>query len=65
MTIAQANIREEEKNIWRLLEDIPDPEVPVLSVIDLGIIRSLQVIHPTQSVEIVITPTYSGCRPWM
>ncbi len=36
-----------------------DPEVPVLSVIDLGIIRDVKMID--EKVEIIITPTYSGC----
>ena len=49
----------EEQKIWRLLEEVSDPEVPVLSVIDLGIIR--EVIINGDEVEIVITPTYSGC----
>ncbi|MCG7857190.1 phenylacetate-CoA oxygenase subunit PaaJ [Flavihumibacter sediminis] len=45
--------------VWKLLEEVPDPEVPVLSVIDLGIIRN--VIVSGKSVEVMITPTYTGC----
>ena len=48
-----------EKLIWQLLEEVKDPEVPVLSVIDLGIIRSVN--NKGDEIEIVITPTYSGC----
>lgn len=48
-----------EQEIWSLLETIPDPEVPVLSVIDLGIIRDVKVING--AAELTITPTYSGC----
>ena len=45
--------------LWALLGEVNDPEVPVLSVVDLGIIRD---IHITEDIpEIVITPTYSGC----
>jgi ring-1,2-phenylacetyl-CoA epoxidase subunit PaaD len=45
--------------LWALLGEVNDPEVPVLSVVDLGIIRD---IHITEGIpEIVITPTYSGC----
>ena len=47
------------QKIWQLLEEVADPEVPVLSVIDLGIIRDVKVGE--NEVEIVITPTYSGC----
>jgi ring-1,2-phenylacetyl-CoA epoxidase subunit PaaD len=48
-----------EQQIWNLLEDVKDPEVPVLSVVDLGIIRS--VIINQDLIRITITPTYSGC----
>jgi ring-1,2-phenylacetyl-CoA epoxidase subunit PaaD len=61
MNVAGTHITEEERLIWQLLDEVPDPEVPVLSVNDLGIIRDVHVIHPTRSVEISITPTYSGC----
>lgn len=47
------------QKIWQLLEDVADPEVPVLSVIDLGIIREVKINE--NEVEIIITPTYSGC----
>jgi len=49
----------ESATIWSLLENIPDPEVPVLSVVDLGIIREVR--EDGRDVEIVLTPTYSGC----
>ena len=45
--------------IWSLLEDVNDPEVPVLSVVDLGIVREIRT--EGEEIEIVITPTYSGC----
>ena len=44
---------------WALLEEVTDPEVPVLSVLDLGIVRD--VIMNGEELEVVITPTYSGC----
>ena len=47
------------RRIWSLLADVNDPEVPVLSVVDLGIIRDVR--SEGEAVEIVITPTYSGC----
>ena len=41
------------------MEEVYDPEIPVLSVIDLGIVREVRAdIDP---IEIIITPTYSGC----
>lgn len=52
-------------NIWSLLEQVNDPEVPVLSVVDLGIIREVRVLPRAKEgaagLEIVLTPTYSGC----
>lgn len=47
------------KKIWELLETVNDPEVPVLSVTDLGIIRDVKIND--NEIEVVITPTYSGC----
>jgi ring-1,2-phenylacetyl-CoA epoxidase subunit PaaD len=48
-----------EAKIFTILQAVNDPEVPVLSVIDLGIIRDIKNLG--ESVEITITPTYSGC----
>jgi ring-1,2-phenylacetyl-CoA epoxidase subunit PaaD len=48
-----------KKEIWTLLEEVKDPEVPVLSVVDLGIIRSVNTSR--ERIDIVITPTYSAC----
>lgn len=47
------------KRLWQLLEEVKDPEVPVLSVIDLGIIRKIEIVNSRPL--ITITPTYSGC----
>jgi ring-1,2-phenylacetyl-CoA epoxidase subunit PaaD len=54
----------EEQKLWQILEDVKDPEVPVLSIVDLGIVRSIEFVpsnDETQGVTITITPTYSGC----
>jgi ring-1,2-phenylacetyl-CoA epoxidase subunit PaaD len=47
------------RHIWSLLEEVTDPEVPVLSVTDLGIVREVSIND--NEVRVVITPTYSGC----
>jgi len=47
------------ERLTQILSNVPDPEVPVLSVIDLGIIR--QAVESGNDVEVVITPTYTGC----
>ena len=49
----------EVKKIWEILAKVNDPEVPVLTVLDLGIVRDVQIKN--DQVEIIITPTYSGC----
>lgn len=66
-----------EAEIWTLLESVPDPEVPVLSILDLGVVRGVSTslrgtkqsedgsnplsTSNEQSVTVTITPTYSGC----
>jgi ring-1,2-phenylacetyl-CoA epoxidase subunit PaaD len=54
-----------KQRVWEILETVSDPEVPVLSVIDLGIVRNIAVTQTPQSgdwdVSISITPTYTGC----
>jgi ring-1,2-phenylacetyl-CoA epoxidase subunit PaaD len=45
--------------VWAWLEEVKDPEVPVLSVVELGIIRDVSVDEGAVTVK--ITPTYSGC----
>jgi len=56
MTTDQIN----KEAVYKYLERVNDPEVPVLNVIDLGIVRD--VILPNEGeIEVVITPTYSGC----
>lgn len=47
------------EGVWRLLDEVKDPEVPVLSVVELGIVRDVRVEE--SGVTVVITPTYSGC----
>ena len=48
-----------DAEIWSLLEQVKDPEVPVLSILDLGIVRA--VTTEGEQIKITITPTYSGC----
>ncbi len=48
------------ERVYELLREVPDPEVPVISVVELGIIRDVAVAADG-AVDITITPTYSGC----
>ena len=45
--------------IWQLLEQVCDPEIPVISLLDLGVVRDVRASE--QGWQVVITPTYSGC----
>jgi ring-1,2-phenylacetyl-CoA epoxidase subunit PaaD len=49
----------EEEKIWSILGTVTDPEVPVLTILDLGIARDVKINDG--EVEIIITPTYTGC----
>lgn len=41
------------------LHEIPDPEIPVIDIVELGVIREINALE--ESIEVTITPTYSGC----
>ena len=47
------------EHIWTLLNTVPDPEIPVISVVELGVIRNIT--YKNKIYDISITPTYSGC----
>lgn len=57
MEKTQANIS--IRAVWDLMETVFDPEVPVLSIVDLGIIRDIRYIQGGLAIR--YTPTYSGC----
>ncbi|MEQ9424533.1 MAG: 1,2-phenylacetyl-CoA epoxidase subunit PaaD [Cyclobacteriaceae bacterium] len=47
------------EKLWEILESVKDPEIPVLSVVDLGVVREIS--EQSGQVIVTITPTYSGC----
>lgn len=47
------------RQVWTWLADVPDPEIPVISLVDLGIIRD--VAWEEEGLVVTVTPTYSGC----
>ena len=49
-----------EREVWELLAKVPDPEIPVLSIVDLGIVREVR-READGRLTVAITPTYSGC----
>jgi len=49
-----------EQAVWALLAEVADPEIPVLSIVDLGIVRHVR-FEADGRLHVGITPTYSGC----
>ncbi|MDJ0824051.1 MAG: phenylacetate-CoA oxygenase subunit PaaJ [Rhodobacter sp.] len=47
------------QDVWDWLDAIPDPEIPAISLVDLGIIRD--VAWADHTLQVTVTPTYSGC----
>jgi ring-1,2-phenylacetyl-CoA epoxidase subunit PaaD len=47
------------KQIWQALESVMDPEIPVVSVVEMGIVR--EVVVDGDAVRVTMTPTFSGC----
>ena len=48
-----------EARIWHWLSEVPDPEIPVVSVVELGMVRGVNLAG--DSIEVEVAPTYSGC----
>ena len=47
------------RELIKILSQVPDPEIPVLTILDLGIVRKVE--GNKNEIKVVITPTYSGC----
>jgi ring-1,2-phenylacetyl-CoA epoxidase subunit PaaD len=60
VAVTQGAASAREQAIWQLLEQVPDPEIPALSIVDLGIVRQVH-CDPAGRVTVALTPTYSGC----
>jgi ring-1,2-phenylacetyl-CoA epoxidase subunit PaaD len=50
----------DKEYILKLLNTIPDPEIPVISIVELGVVRDIK-FPGVKKIEVIITPTYSGC----
>jgi ring-1,2-phenylacetyl-CoA epoxidase subunit PaaD len=53
-------VNEPERQVWELLKSVPDPEIPALSIVDLGIVRHVRRADDG-ALRVGLTPTYSGC----
>lgn len=47
------------EKIWQALEDVKDPEIPVVSIVEMGIVRDVELSD--EGVVVTMTPTFSGC----
>ena len=59
MVAANASPAELRQRAWEAAASVTDPEIPVLTIDDLGVLREVEVVG--EHVEVAITPTYSGC----
>ena len=48
-----------KEQVYKFLAEVPDPEIPVITIVELGVVRD--VLFYGSSIEILLTPTYSGC----
>jgi len=48
-------------DIWKALEEVMDPEIPTISMVDLGIVTHVESDPANQSAKVILTPTFSGC----
>ncbi len=51
----------DQREIWKILDTVMDPEIPVVSLVELGVIREVEVDETSRSVRISLTPTFSAC----
>lgn len=54
-----SEIKHSQEQIFKILSEIPDPEIPVINIIELGILREVKFVN--DECVVVITPTYTGC----
>lgn len=49
-----------EREIWKVLEGVPDPEIPIVNVVELGMVRDVTIDESGKG-AVVMSPTYTGC----
>lgn len=49
------------EEVWNVLEGIPDPDIPVISITELGLVRQVETDSTTGKITVSLTPSYSGC----
>jgi len=57
----RASARESEATIWAALAEVPDPEIPAISVVDLGVIHRVELADDRSTLRVELLPTFIGC----
>src|SRR4051794_34291208 len=50
-----------ESDIWQALRDVPDPEIPTVNLVDLGVILRVELDEASRRVHVLLLPTFTGC----
>jgi ring-1,2-phenylacetyl-CoA epoxidase subunit PaaD len=50
-----------EDIIWEALSEVPDPELPIVNLVDLGVILRVELDRPARSARVLLMPTFNGC----
>jgi ring-1,2-phenylacetyl-CoA epoxidase subunit PaaD len=61
VVISQPSADDPEAQIWAALAEVPDPEIPAISVVDLGVIGSVELADDRSSLRVELMPTFIGC----
>lgn len=48
-------------HLWEILQQVPDPEIPVINLVELGVVRKIEEFPDQDEIIVTITPTYTGC----
>ncbi len=59
MSGASYKLQLSPEDVWRALAEIPDPEIPIISIVDLGVVKGVRV--DGERVHVEFTPTFMGC----
>jgi len=54
-----AKTEQQIEHLWELMNQVPDPEIPIISLVELGVLREIHIKE--EKVIVIITPTYTGC----
>jgi ring-1,2-phenylacetyl-CoA epoxidase subunit PaaD len=53
------SLHKENKHLWDLLKEVPDPEIPAINLVELGVVRAIE--DKGDVIAVTVTPTYTGC----